>query len=333
MSESRNYPDAMAPMDGLRRILEAIGAGAQELEPEELHAVSRLGGDEEAAATAQLNQLESAERFAAADRLREAAVAFAGYDFTNLFSVLLRDGDASVRTVAVHGLAVSETAGAASMMLATAQSEEEETSVRLEAISALGDVALRVELGWASSESAGNVVQSLRVLAEDVLEDDQLRAAAIAGVAVVSEPWVAQLIEDAFDSDDAALHIGAVEAMGRSADESWLSLLEGSLYAEDEDERLAAAMAIGEIGSEEGAPLLLDLFDDATANEELLRASVSALGAIASDEALEQLERLRTHPDPELRAAAQNALSEAAELDDFSDLESDSRNGAPPSSQ
>ncbi len=321
MPESREYPDAMAPLDGLRHVLEAIASGASDLEPEALHAVSRLGSREHSAAREQFNQLESPERFAAADRLRQAAVSFAGYDFTNLFALLLTDGDASVRTVAVHGLSVSETAEATSLMLAAAQSQEEETSVRMEAVTALGAVALRLEIGWASDERTLGVVPALRALAEDALEDEQLRAAAIASVAVMSEAWVAGLIEDAFDSDDAALHLGAVQAMGRNADESWLSWLEGSLYAEDEDERLAAAMAIGEIGSEEGAPLLLDLFDDATANEELLAAAVGALGEIGSEEALEQLEQLRTHPDPALRSAAQDALSQAAEADDFSDFE------------
>ena len=87
--------------------------------------------------------------------------------------------------------------------------------------------------------------------------------------------------------------------------------------AEDDDERLAAVQAIGEIGSEEGTPLLLELFDDPTATEEVVRGAVAALGEIGSEEALEELERLRTHPDPTVRETAQAALESASWMDDL----------------
>ena len=107
--------------------------------------------------------------------------------------------------------------------------------------------------------------------------------------------------------------------MGRNADVYWLPILEGSLVAEDEDERLAAVQAIGEIGSEDGAPMLLELFDDPSAPEELIRGAVAALGEIGSEEAVEELQQLRTHPDPTVRASVQAALEEATWLDDFDD--------------
>ena len=174
-----------------------------------------------------------------------------------------------------------------------------------------------VELGWAASEDAGDVVPSLRTIAEDATEDEELRASALSAVAVVSDEWVARLIEAAYDSDAAALHLGAIEAMGRNADEYWLPVLEGSLVAEDDDERLAAVQAIGEIGSEEGTPLLLELFEDPTATEEVVRGAVAALGEIGSEEALEELEQLRTHPDPTVRETAQAALESASWMDDL----------------
>ena len=135
---------------------------------------------------------------------------------------------------------------------------------------------------------------------------------------VLREDFAGRIL--AFDSDAAALHLGAVQAMGRNADVYWLPVLEGSLVAEDEDERLAAVQAIGEIGSEDGAPMLLELFDDPSASEELIRGAVSALGEIGSEEAVEELQRLRTHPDPTVRETAQSALEEATWLDDMDDL-------------
>jgi len=215
---------------------------------------------------------------------------------------------------------ICETGGATKALLTVADSEEEDSDVRREAVTALGEVAMRLELGWASGEDADEVVDCLRTIAEDVREDDELRASAVSAVGVVTADWVPELIEEAFRSDTAALHLGAVQAMGRSADVYWLPVLEGSLVAEDEDERLAAVQAIGEIASEDGAPMLLELFDDPSASEELIQGAVAALGEIGSEEAVEELQQLRTHPDPTVRSTAQAALDEAASLDDLQDL-------------
>jgi hypothetical protein len=320
MSEPTRYQDAADPVDALRRVIAAVALGQAELAPEDLHAVSRLAVGSDVAVGKQLSELDSAGRFALLERLHEVAAEFGGYDFTVLFTAMLADSDASVRTLAVSGLALCETAGATASLLTVARSEEEEADVRCEAVGALGGVAMRLELGWASSEDAEDVVDTLRLIARDDREDEQVRASAVSGVGVVTEPWVAELIEEAFQSDAAALHLGAVEAMGRSADVAWLPVLESLLVAEDEDERLAAVQAIGEIGSEDGAPMLVELFDDPSASEELIQGAVAALGEIGGEEAVEELQRLRTHPDPTVRATAQSALEEATWVDEIDDL-------------
>ncbi len=320
MSSFEGHQDAAEPVDGLRRVVASIASGQIELEPEDLHAVSRLPVGSESTVRERLAEMDAEGRFALIERLRQLAADFAGYDFTEVFGAMTSDDDSTVRTVAVSGLALCETAGATQVLLRVAKSVEEEGGVKQEAVTALGGIAMRVELGWAASEDAGEVVGALRQIAEDEMEDEEIRASALSGVGVVSEAWVASLIEEAFDSDSAARHLGAVEAMGRSADESWLTVLEGSLVAEDEDERLAAVQAIGEIGSEEGAPMLLEVFEDPTATEELIRGAIAALGEIGGEEALEELEELRTHPDPTVRETAQAALDSASLLDDFDDL-------------
>lgn len=320
MASTSGYPDASDPVEGLRRVMVAISSGQVELDPEDLHAVSRLQPDSDVIVREKLSELDAAGRFALLERLLQVGAEFGGYDFTVLLAVMTSDDDASVRTLSASGLASCETAGATAALLAVARSDEEETEVRREAVNGLGEVAMRLELGWAASEAAGEVVGALRSIAEDVREDEQIRASAVSGVGVVTAPWVSELIEEAFESDAAALHLGAVQAMGRSADVAWLPVLEGSLVAEDEDEQLAAVQAIGEIGSEEGAPILLELFDDPSASEELIQAAVAALGEIGSEEAVEELQRLRTHPDPAVRETAQSALEEASGLGDFDDL-------------
>ncbi|MDE2746037.1 MAG: HEAT repeat domain-containing protein [Chloroflexota bacterium] len=320
MSEPIPHQDAAEPMDGLRRVIAAIASAQIELEPEDLHAVSRLAPDASGPVREKIAELESVSRFALLEQLERISAEFGGYDFTVVFSAMIADDDLAVRSLAVSGLATCETAGATTTLLAVANSEEEDSDVRREAVTALGEVAMRLELGWASGENAEQVVDALRVIAEDVREDDELRASALVAVGVVTADWMPDLIEEAFQSDAAALHLGAIQAMGRSADLNWLPVLEGSLVAEDDDERLAAVQAIGEIGSEEGAPMLLELFDDQSATEELLQGAVAALGEIGGEEAVEELQQLRTHPDPTVRATAQAALDEATWLDDLDDL-------------
>ena len=187
MTTSDGHQDAAEPLDALRRVVGAIASGQVELEPQDLHAISRLRDDSSDTVGQQLGALDAEGRFALIERLRQVGDDYGGYDFTVIFGAMTTDEDASVRTVAVTGLGQCETAGATRSLLRVAKSIEEEDAVRREAVSALGDVAMRVELGWAASEDAGDVVPSLRTIAEDATEDEELRASALSAVAVVSD--------------------------------------------------------------------------------------------------------------------------------------------------
>ena len=308
-------PSLPDPTSALRRVIASVGRSDDDLEPADLYALAGLA-DTDSSMRSELDQLDPSARFALFDQLRETAAGPGGFDFTPLFVAAMQDDDLSVRSLAAGALAMAESPGATAALLEAARSTEEDDEVRREAVAALGDVAMRIELGWASSESAESVVDALHAIAVDVREDESLRAGAIAAVGVISDGWVAELIDDAFYSDSAALHLGAVQAMGRNADLVWLPLLEGSITAEDVDEQIAAAQALGEIGSEDGVPILVDLFDDPSAEMELIQAAIGALGEIGGEEAVEELERLRTHPAADVRAAAQDALENASWLDE-----------------
>ena len=49
-----------------------------------------------------------------------------------------------------------------------------------------------------------------------------MRGRALESLGARSEPWVRDLIEEAYDSGDRRLQISAVHAMGTSADSQWL---------------------------------------------------------------------------------------------------------------
>ncbi len=308
--------DISDPIDALKRLIEAVEEQRYPLDREDLHAVSGLRPELEAQIRGCLDPLDDSGQFALLGALQEAMVDSGGLEFTAVFSASLQDGDLPVRGLAAAGLASCETPEATAALLTAARSTEEDDIVRAEAVTALGEVALRVELGWAASEDAGGVVGALRTIAEDVREESELRGAAIAAAAVAHEDWAAALIDEAYASDEEALRLGAIQGMGRNADPIWLPQLEAALFADRVEERSAAAAAAGELGLEDGVPMLLDLLDEDLSEIEVVVAAVRALGAIGGEEAMERLAELRTHPDEQVRETAHEALEDAALLDE-----------------
>ena len=317
--------DASDPIDALKRLIDAVGEQRYPLDREDLYAASGMRPGREEPIQFCLATLDQTGRFALVNALQEAMLSGGGLEFTAVLAAALRDEAAAVRGLAAVSLAACETAEATEALLRVARSTEEDDAVRIEAVEALGDVALREELGWAASEEAGGVVGALRELAVDVREEPELRAAAIAAVAVRYETWVPTLIDDALASDDPALRLGAIQAMGRNADPVWLPSLEAALFAEEPDERGAAAAALGEIAEEDGAPMLIDLLDEDLSDLDVVVAAVRALGAIGGEEALDRLRALVTHPDEQVREAANESIEEAVltaeSMEGFGDFE------------
>ena len=230
-------------------------------------------------------------------------------DFSTLCLACLDDPDASVRALAITGLA-SYTGRDAIQPLASIAGRDSDPSARSEAALALGAYALQAELGEIGSHDRAVLVDRLRQLATDVSEDPVVQASALTAVAVISEPWIQDLIFDAYESGDEALRLGALQAMGRTADEYWLPTLTNAMAAVDEDERMAAALAAGEIGSEDGIVSLAELLDDESS--EVAQTAAQALGMLGGTVAVELLQPYSTHPDSDVREAVQAALAEAA---------------------
>lgn len=318
--------DASEPGDALDRLVRAIDEGRLPLDAEDLRAVSGSDAGLETVVRQRFDALDPSARFALLSQLIDAMNDHPGLEFTAALRAALRDDDAPVRAAAATALGSCETAAATAALLAVARSDEEEDSVRLEAVAALGEVALRHELGWADSEDAAEVIPALRRIAEDAREEAAVRAGAIAGAAVAAAGWTAPLLDDAYASSEPELRLGALRGMGRSADEAWIPVLEGALGSADEDEQIAAAAAAAEIGSEDAVPALAELLADPETGPELAAAVAAALGEIGGEEAIEQLASLQTHPEPQVRETVQDALDAAESLGggfDFDDLGAD----------
>ena len=139
--------DSSDPIDALKRLIEATAEQRFPLDPEDLHAVSGLRPGLEQKIDECITSLDAAGRFVLLGALQETMGESGVLEFTALFAAGMRDDDMPVRTLAANGLSVCETAEATAALLAAAASGDEDDTVRVEAITALGAVALRVELG------------------------------------------------------------------------------------------------------------------------------------------------------------------------------------------
>ena len=296
----------------LDEALQALAAGELELSAEQLASISGLAAAGRRQVQETLQGMDAAARFSCVDRLITVAEMSVLYDFSAVCLDCLEDADAAVRALAASGFADDEGRDTLHRLVELAR-HDPEASVRSEAALALGPAALRAEFDQLQQADRELVVGTLRAIASDATEEPAVQASALANVGVISEAWVRDLIFDAYESGEPALRLGALQAMGRSADDYWLPTLINALAALDEDERIVAAQAVGEIGHEDAIVPLAELLDDESL--EVVEATVLALGEIGGPAAREELERYADHPEPVLRAAVQAALEEATFVD------------------
>ena len=297
------------PAPTLDSVVAALVEGRSELSDEQCRVLSDLGPPDAARFRDALAGLDAPARFVLLSRLVERERAGRLLDFSSLYLATLHDDDPGVRALVVAGLGTCEQPAMIPALLDAAQADPDET-VRAEACIALGPFALRAELGTLRPRDAEAVIDGLRGIAADVGEDPAVQAAAIAGLGVLTQPWVTDMIYDAYESAEPAIRVGALQAMGRTADDYWLPTLVNAMESPDSDERYSAARAAGEIASEDAViPLAALLDDDAL---DVVEAAAAALGEIGGPVAGEQLEGYDSHPDPAVRAAVQAGLRAAA---------------------
>ncbi|HJN91837.1 MAG TPA: HEAT repeat domain-containing protein, partial [Dehalococcoidia bacterium] len=268
-----------------------LRAGRLDLSDELLAALSDIRREPLQQVQSGIQPMAAEERFVLLERMVQMEEQSNLIDFSPFCLAALSDADASVRALAASGLASNEASDRIEPLLALAQNDPDD-SVRSEAIIALAPAALHAEFGQLPSRLRDALVDTLRTVAGDVAEEPLVRANALASVAVVDEPWVRDLIFDMYEDGEPVLRVGAIEAMGRTADIYWLPTLENAMTLIDEEERIAAAGAAGEIEDEDAIPALAELLEDESV--EVVVAALEALGEIGGPEAVEQLGRLAT---------------------------------------
>lgn len=228
-------------------------------------------------------------------------------DFNDIFSACLNDPDETVRLRCIDGLWECENRSLIHRFIDLLRSDEKD-SVRAAAATALGRYTLLAELGKLRPHDVAQVETTLLDTISDSTEEVEVVRRAVEAIAPRTLPQVREIIEHAYNSEDAKMRVSAVYAMGMNSDLSWLPTLLTELGSSDAEMRYEAARACGELGDEEAVPYLATLVHDL--DTQVCLSTITALGKIGGNEAEQLLRECLSHSDEHVRDAAEEALDE-----------------------
>ena len=231
-------------------------------------------------------------------------------DFSALNRLALEDADAQVRLAGVQA-ALEDRSPALLLKLLELLRSDPSLDVRCAAAEDLARFTLLGELQDLEAELTRQVRQRLLEVARDQSQAPRLRASALAALGYFSDMETAEELAAGFSNPD--LRLGAVRAMGRTADPRWTDRLMPVLGSDDPQLRQEAARALGEIEDERAVSPLVELVDDPA--REVRLAVIEALGHIGGEDAREALLYLAEAPEDQIREAAERALEEIEETE------------------
>jgi HEAT repeats len=251
--------------------------------------------------------LSAARRLEAVSTMVERAEANIHLNFHTILRECLSDSHGQIRRLAVDGLWEDEKPSLIGR-LATLLANDPVPDVRAAAATSLGRFVLLGVLGEITPTAAHQAERALRVAWASAYEPTEVRRRVLESLAYAADPAVCDLIETAYNDDDAFMRQSAVFAMGRSADQRWSRPVLVELQSRDPAMRFEAAVSAGELGLAVAVQQLVQLMDDVDSN--IRQAAAVALGKIGGREAKRALEEVLRGADEGLAEAAEEALEE-----------------------
>lgn len=238
--------------------------------------------------------------------------------FEAAFELLLDDELARVRAIAISGLEDVMDGELARRILWLLQNDPD-ADVRAEAATALGSFLSVSDSDEGENELERSIEDALLETINSATEDVLVRQRAVEAYAFASDPYVDDVLQEAYDSDQDEIRASAIFAMGRRGDEDWLPLVHRELRNEAENIRMAAIYAASEIASSSSVPLLLQVIGE-DPSDDVRIAAVYALADIETPEAGRILEDLLDSSDAAISSAADDALEMRQESEAFDDM-------------
>ncbi len=224
-------------------------------------------------------------------------------DFSPIALLGLQDQDGLVRLAAVNALWDAEAPALVAPLLRMMQ-HDPEVAVQAGAAQALGQFVFLGELGDLPGRLFDQLAGALLTATKDPDTPLLVRCRALEALAAGCLAEVPGLINDAYRSEEEALQISAIAAMGRTADPCWEPAILAELDSVIPSMRYHAAQAAGSLELPAAVPQLARLLDDP--DPQVTVASTWSLGEIGGAEARAALETVLD--DGELGALAEEAL-------------------------
>ncbi|HEY3342331.1 MAG TPA: HEAT repeat domain-containing protein [Anaerolineae bacterium] len=272
-----------------------------------LRALSGLDTDQLAEVQAAWPLLNAQRRAYVTEKMREMAEEDVELDFTSMFHFTFSDVDERVRLSSIEGLWEDETPSLIDPLVILLRGDPSPL-VRAASATALGRFLLLGEMERISRLRRDQVYSALMGAILISPPDSVVYQHALESLAYTSNEEVQTLISDAYASENLALRVTAVFAMGRSGDKQYSDLVRNELNSVLPAMRAEAARACGELEVSEAVPELSKLVDDS--DTDVTTAALIALGQIGSDEARHLLEHAAESDDEDIAATAEEALSE-----------------------
>jgi HEAT repeat protein len=240
------------------------------------------------------------------NQLNELAEDNPELNFDAVYLVSLTDADPRIRTAALEGLWEYDERDFIPVLIDLMHGDDD-AGVRAKAALGLGRYVVLGEFGSLRPSDLSIVEDALTEAINDGAEAEEVRARALESIGARSEPWVRDLIEEAYSSGSHRMQVSAIHAMGRSCDAEWLPDVIQQLQNDDPELRYEAATAAGMIGDEAAIPHLAFLVHDE--DSEVQDMAIEALAEIGGPEARAVLTRLLSSGDERAEAAAREALA------------------------
>lgn len=238
--------------------------------------------------------------------------------FDEVAQAFLNDPDAFVRAQAIRLLEESTDLHLLRQLIEIGQ-DDPDVGVRTEMVSVLGQFVLLGEeerLPTALKKQVEGIL--LRAVGEE--ENPGLQRAALESLGYSSRLEVPRLIENAFERADTRWVASALLAASRSADGRYQEQVLIALHHEDNQVRLLAVQAAGELELKAARQPLLAMIEDEE-DDEVLEAIIWSLSLIGGEDVREYLQTLLDAADDEDQiefiSDALTNLSFTEDLEDF----------------
>jgi HEAT repeat protein len=291
---------------GIETYLRELGDVSRPLKVSKLTTLNYLSPEEQQELQQAWPRFEVERRLQILGRLNDLAEDNPELNFDAVNLVSLHDPDPRVRTAALDGLWENEDRSLIPVLIDLMQNDED-SGVRATAAIGLGRFVVLGEFGSLAPSDLATVEDALTEALNDPAESEDVRARALESIGARSEPWVRDLIAEAYGSGSHRMQVSALHAMGRSCDAEWLPDVLQQLQSDDPELRYEAATAAGMIGDETAVPHLAFLVHDE--DGEVQETAIEALAEIGGSEARAVLVRLLSSGDEWLQEAASEALA------------------------